>query len=72
MLKLMGKKIFRILSSNILFVFTNVCKNAHNSIGNINNDSPVRNISDTGMFICLCLCLTSHEQLRSYGDGATA
>ena len=25
----------------------------------------------TGNFL-LCLCLTSHQQLRSYGDGATA
>ena len=23
-------------------------------------------------FIMFCLCLTSHQQLRSYGDGATA
>ena len=23
-------------------------------------------------FLCLCLCLTSHQQLRSYGDGAMA
>ena len=39
-LKLMGKKIFTILRSNILFDLTN----AYMSIGNVNNGSPVRNI----------------------------
>ena len=27
---------------------------------------------NTWCFLLLCLCLTSHQQLRSFGEGATA
>ena len=44
----------------------------------LGEDTITRNVTDgrtdrrTDGPLLLCLCLTSHQQLRSYGDGATA